>query len=96
MTYRLSTAAENDLVGIFLYGIETFGLEVAQCYRDQLAHAFDIIGDNPHIARERTEIRPPVRVYPCGSHMIVYVTDGAGSLILRIRHQKEDWERNPL
>ncbi len=96
MTYQLSTAAERDLAGIFLYGIETFGLEIAQRYRDQIERTFRLLGDNPYLARERTEIRPPVRIYPCGSHMAVYVTNGAGTLILRIRHQKEDWERNPL
>lgn len=32
--YRLSTQAENEILDIFLYGIEQFGLNQARLYKD--------------------------------------------------------------
>ena len=42
------------------------------------------------------EITPPVRVHPCGSHMIVYEINKLGVLILRVRHHRENWENDNL
>lgn len=55
-----------------------------------------MLGQNPQMVRERSEISPPVRVYPCGSHVIVYILDHSGEvLILRVRHGREDWQAEP-
>ena len=43
------------------------------------------------MARERTEISPPVRIHPSGSHVIVYLIEEAENiLIVRVRHGRED------
>jgi len=92
--YRLSRAAEFDLVAIAEYGIETFGLEQTLAYRDHLLRAFEFLAQFPRAARLRTELRPPVRIHPCRSHIIVYREDDHGILILRIRHGREDWSND--
>ncbi len=39
---------------------------------------------------------PPVRIQPCGRHLVVYVAeDGGDVLIIRIRHGHEDWAQDP-
>ena len=38
------------------------------------------------------EFRPPVRVHFYQAHVIVYVLDGSGILVLRILHGRQDWE----
>ncbi len=97
MNYRLSKAAEADLIDIFLSGVEAFGVKQAEIYQDKIDHSIAIIGDNPDLARLRTEITPPVRIHPVGSHVIVYLVDDGGLVrILRIRHQRENWTEFPI
>jgi toxin ParE1/3/4 len=54
----------------------------------------NLIGDNPHIARERMEFNPPVRLHAYRAHMIVYLADDHGVLIVRILYGRQDWERH--
>jgi len=97
MAFRLSEAAEIDLLGAFLEGIDQFGLAQAKRYRESLEQCFAFLSDQPHAARQRMEVDPPVRAHPHGSHIIIYIVDDARDvLILRVRHMHEDWERNPV
>lgn len=96
MTYRLTEEAKRDLIHIFVEGAAEFGIRQADYYHDKLESTFQTIDDNPWIARERMEITPPVRVHPCGSHMIVYEVNELGVLILRVRHHRENWENEPI
>ncbi|MFC3580435.1 type II toxin-antitoxin system RelE/ParE family toxin [Sphingomonas hylomeconis] len=91
--YRLSTAAADDLVAIFLEGVSEFGLAQADRYHAGLEKVFAFLGEYPRAARLRLEIRPPVRAYPHKAHLIVYELDADdGVLILRVRHAREDWQ----
>ncbi|AAK24946.1 conserved hypothetical protein [Caulobacter vibrioides CB15] len=91
MSYRLSRKAEQDLIDIYVAGVGLFGVAQAERYQDTLEAAFGAIAAFPHIGRERPELRPPVRVHPCKSHIILYVLDERGALIVRVRHAGEDW-----
>ena len=44
------------------------------------------------MAREKRELRPPVRFHPYGAHLIVYVVEGDDILIVRVLHGRQDWE----
>ena len=43
------------------------------------------------MARERTEVRPPVRLYTYMAHVIVYIIEDEDVLILRVLHGSSDW-----
>lgn len=92
MTYRLSRQADADIVRLYLHGVASFGLLQAERYQADLQRCLDNLASQPLIARERTEFRPPVRVHFHQAHVIVYVLDGSGILILRILHGRQDWE----
>ena len=98
MAIEFSRAAEGDLLGIFLYGIEKHGLARAERYKSRLNRSFQTLSDNPKIARLRQEITPPVRVYPAQKHMVVYTIaeDGETILVLRVRHHRENWTEHPM
>ena len=96
MPHRLSSGAAQDLVEIHAEGVELFGPRQADAYVDRLEAAFDLLAATPGIARERTELSPPVRAYPCGAHVVVFETEADGILILRVRHGYEDWMGDPL
>jgi toxin ParE1/3/4 len=91
--YRLSRAASDDISHIFLDGMARFGLMQADRYHEGMAAAFDFLADYPQAARLREEIRPPVRVHPYRSHLIIYdIMHDGRILILRVRHGREDWQ----
>ncbi|MFO1105975.1 MAG: type II toxin-antitoxin system RelE/ParE family toxin [Amaricoccus sp.] len=91
MRYRLSRAAASDLRALYAEGIERFGPPHADRYLDRLENSLDLLALNPGMARERAELSPPARIHPVGSHIIVYVAQVDGILVVRIRHAREDW-----
>ena len=92
MTSRLTRKAAADIRHIYLEGARLFGEAQAARYHARLRHAFDLLAENPGLARERLGALAPVRVHPCGSHVVVYTVEDNGSiLIVRVRHGREDW-----
>jgi len=70
-----------------------FGAGQADHYHHELEAVFALLAENPKMARERKEIRPPVRIHPYKSDLIVYLVDENNDiLILRLRHAHEDWQ----
>jgi toxin ParE1/3/4 len=92
MAYRLTRKAIEDIIAIFAEGAQRFGLDQAEKYHVGLERIFLLLSDNPELAISRWEISPPVRVYPYGSHLIIYlVEENRDVLIVRVRHGHEDW-----
>jgi toxin ParE1/3/4 len=50
ISYTLTERAEDDLLALFLDGIEMFGLTQARRYKDELAHCFQLIASRPRWA----------------------------------------------
>lgn len=94
-TYRFTRAATDDLVAIYLEGLEQFGPVQADRYHNDLQRAFEFLAGNPRAARLREEIDPPVRAHPFKAHIIVYDCSDDGVVILRVRHGREDWIASP-
>lgn len=93
MGFRLTPEAEEDIVAIAEAGIRLFGPAQARRYHDELFDLFALIAANPHMAREREELSPPVRIHPFKAHLVVYVVNNdADILVIRIRHGHEDWQ----
>ena len=94
--YRLTQAASDDLVEIYVHGFALFGQAQADTYHEGLAATFAFLAEYPRAARVRDEITPPVRAHPHRSHLIVYELDAEDSVvILRVRHGREDWMSRP-
>lgn len=95
MAWRLSRAAEDDVVRIHRDSASLFGDDHADAYVRGLEAVFRFLAENPRAARERLEIDPPVRVHPYRAHVVIYVLDADEVLIVRIRHAREDWLSDP-
>lgn len=93
MPVKRTPQAEADLISIFLESAQRFGTRQAEIYAAKLSACFVLLETMPAMARERLEISPPVRVHFYGSHLIVYVVEGDDILLLRILHERSDWER---
>ncbi len=90
-SYRLTKKAEDDVIRIYAEGGHMFGGDQAARYHAELERVFQLLAENPKISRERREIVPPVRIYPHKAHIIVYLIDETGVLIVRVRHGHENW-----
>ena len=84
--HRLSSRAEADLAGIADYTIETFGIEQARRYRDEFETCFENLAENPRRGRSAEPLAPGLRRFEHRSHVVFYVEDGNGVLIVRILH----------
>lgn len=82
--YRLTTAAEDDLVAIALFGDERFGVEQSDRYRDQLKQRFEALADNPEHYPLVKHIRPGYRRSVVGGHSIYYRFESEGIVIVRV------------
>lgn len=97
MAFNLTAAAKGDLIHTYIEGVRLFGIAQAEKYQDKLEERFGLLSANPRMARERPELTPPVRINSCGSHIIIYVIDDHGDvLIVRVRHGREDWINDPI
>lgn len=88
-----SGQADLDVARIYVHGEQAFGVAQAARYQDGLFDTFDLLSDNPRLARERAEFTPPLRIHPYGSHIILYALQDDGVLIIRVLHGRQDWER---
>lgn len=92
MGFRLSDAAEEDIIAIAAQGVRLFGKLQTRRYHDALFGLFDLLAANPRIARERHELSPPMRIHPFKAHIIMYrIEEDDDILIVRVRHGHEDW-----
>ncbi len=90
--YRLSPAAQSDLSGIWDYTAEMWSPDQADAYLRGLGDKLDALCSHPEIARERTEIDPPVRLHPYRSHLIIYRIENDHLAIIRIVHSRQHWQ----
>ncbi|MGL4405214.1 MAG: type II toxin-antitoxin system RelE/ParE family toxin [Notoacmeibacter sp.] len=90
-SYRLTNEADEDIVDIFISGEGMFGTRQAEKYFLELHAKFRMIAASPLMARERTEVTPPVRAHPHKSHIIIYRIENDCVVVLGVRHAHEDW-----
>ena len=83
-SYRLTKAAEEDLIDIANYGDTEFGVTQSDSYRDKLKARFSQLADQPMIYPAVDHIRVGYRRSVCGVHAIYYRLDSEGVEIVRI------------
>jgi toxin ParE1/3/4 len=89
MAYRTTPQADQDIIDIYLWGCREFGQSQAELYHAGLAAALDLIAENLRIARQRHQFTPAARLHPYHSHMIVYLLDEVGVVVVRVLHGRQ-------
>jgi toxin ParE1/3/4 len=89
--YRLTPAAQKDMEEIWRYGASTWSVHQADLYTDSLEDAFNRLLTFPELARERPEFTPPVRIYPSGEQIVVYMIADDHLNVMRILGGRQDW-----
>jgi toxin ParE1/3/4 len=88
----ISNRAAADLDALYWQGVERWGRGQARAYLEALDSLFDLLAEQPDIARERLEINPPVRIHPFRSHMVIYSVASDECDILRVLHARSNWQ----
>jgi toxin ParE1/3/4 len=86
--YRLTKEADADLLKLFIYGFETFGLRQAEDYRDSMTRCFGLLAENPRMGRTADQFAPGARRHEHAQHIIFYDDQPYGVLITAIIHER--------
>lgn len=78
--------ARRDLINIWRYSYENFGVEQADKYFDELESAMNTIQDNPLIGVSCDYIRAGYRQYKVNEHYIFYRVSKNTVHIVRVLH----------
>lgn len=92
--FLLSNRAATDLSDIADFTIQTFGIEQARFYRDELNNCFEILAENPQLGRSAAELAPDLKRFEYQSHVVFYKPKDTDILIVRILHQRMDFKRH--
>lgn len=93
-SYELTEDAERDVIDIYLYTAENFGVAQAEKYSEELFARFSQIAQSPTLGRSFEAIHPGAFRANQGSHAIYYKKNGTLILVLRILHQMMDPARH--
>jgi len=93
-TIKLRPRAEDDLTKIHLYTRREWGVSKANAYIREIHQAFLTLANHRTAGRDRSEVRPGLRSFSIGSHVIFYQSLSSGVLVVRILHQMMDYERH--
>ena len=92
-SYKTSKLAEEDLLDIFLNGIDDFGAKKAQQYSLEMDKAFNLLADYPDMGKSRNELFPGALSFSVGSHIVFYRKNIKQIEISRILHRRMDYEQ---
>lgn len=94
--YKLSNKCESDIVNIYEYGIEKYGLKSAQEYIIGLQKLFQTLADHVNIGRDASEFFPSLKRFSHKSHTIFYLESASGAFIVRTLGQSMDYSSHLL
>jgi toxin ParE1/3/4 len=74
--------------------VDRWGLEQAEIYTRQLWKDIAAVAEHPSRGSECSEVRRGYRQYPSGSHVLFYRLANDGIDVVRILHERMDYERH--
>lgn len=88
-SFRLTERAADDIVALYVQGIEWFGPQQADSYVDDLQNCFQLLADNPRLGRAAPAAGRGIRRHEHRSHVIFYEEAGDGVMILAVAHRHQ-------
>jgi len=92
--YVLSKAAVTDLRGVWKFGEAQWGSDQAERYTRRLRLAMETVASDPRRGLPSDNVRPGYRRFAVGTHMLFFRPHPAGIEIVRILHQRMDFDRH--
>jgi toxin ParE1/3/4 len=85
---RISSEAERDIDGIAVYSMGSWGWRQTERYLTKLEEGLDLLGNNTAIGRSCDGIRAGLRRFEIGSHVVFYLVESGGILVVRVLHHQ--------
>jgi toxin ParE1/3/4 len=92
--YILSPRAQRDIEEIWEYTAEIWGDDQAESHVVAIRAAIETVARDPRRGRQCDDLRAGYRKYASGSHVIFYRLVETGIDIIRILHQRMDFDRH--
>jgi toxin ParE1/3/4 len=92
--FTLSPRAQADIEEIWDYTVEHRNVGQAEVYLRKIKTAVEDVADSPRLGRPCEEVRAGYRKYSAASHVLFYRMTPDGVDIVRILHQRMDFERH--
>lgn len=92
--FVLSPRAQADVDEIWNYTAQRWGDDQAERYLRGIADAVALIAETPERGRPCDHVREGYRKYPVGSHVLFYRMTARGVDVVRILHQRMDFDRH--
>lgn len=92
--YVLSPRARGDLDEIRDYSAERWGEQQAESYIRAIQTAIDAVASAPRAGESCDKVRPGYFKYGAGSHVIFFRLTKMGIDVVRILHQRMDFNRH--
>jgi len=92
--YTLTPRAQADLDEIWDYSFSQWGLDRAERYVLEIKAAIEHTAKNPRRGRSCDTLREGYRKRPVGSHVLFYRWLPEGVNVVRILHQRMDFEQH--
>lgn len=89
--YKISELAEEDLLSIFLTGMEKFGIKRAKQYYLAIEDVFNQLATFPNMGKSRDELFPGALSFSVGSHIVFYRKTADQIEIARVLHKRMDY-----
>jgi toxin ParE1/3/4 len=91
--YQFSQKADEDLFQIFRYTLRTFGRSKAEQYYQSIIQSVKTAATFPELGRSyETHSGKIYRRYNIGRHVLFFEVEGDGIFIVRILHDRMDYE----
>lgn len=84
--YRLSNKADKDIEDLLENTYQFFGMDALLDYMTGLEDAFQLLADDTGLGEECDHIKPGLRCYAYGQHIIYFRRRLFDTLIVRIIH----------
>ena len=85
---NVSCEAEEDIDLIAAYTTSTWGWRQTNQYLAKLEDCFELLARNPSVGRSCDSIRPGLRRFEVGKHVVFYMQESGEMLIVRVLHQQ--------
>jgi len=90
MHIKRTKLADADLIDLFVYGAQQFGLSKAEAYFQDIEKVQQFLAENPFVGNERREFKPPVHIHQHKKHLIIYTIETDSIQIVRVLHHRMD------
>jgi len=92
--FILTPRAISDIDEIWEFSFQYWGFQRADMYVDEIRSTFERIAADPKLGKSCDAIRSGYFRYPSGSHVVFYRLAARQVEIVRILHQRMDFEHH--